>query len=272
MHPEAAVPGARAGEEWRFVMTSVEHADAKRFGIERIRSAIAGLGLSPDRFQAVTEHLLSLAESRGATLRERMLAATRARAEARPRRRMPHGLTVALRTAGMVWAALMLSTLAMAILSRSSARRTTASVEPEADEIHVRTALGPMAFTSRATAFRGGVIDCWYGGGFVDLREATLDPAGALLKVRAVFGGGQIVVPETWRVTARVRGIGGLGDTRPKIELPADAPHLTIEGLALFGGFAVQSELPAEEIAELEKAVARMSDPAPIAAEAVPAV
>ncbi|HEX2755383.1 MAG TPA: hypothetical protein VHM48_07970 [Candidatus Limnocylindrales bacterium] len=253
-------------------MTSVEHVDAKGFEIERIRSAIAGLGLSPERLQATAEHLGTMAESRGATFRERLLAMTRDRTETRPKRRMPHGLTVALRTAGMVWAALMLSTLAVAIASRSTARKTMAALQPEADEIHVRTALGPMAFTSRAAAFRGGVIDCWYGGGFVDLREATLHPDGAVLRVRAVFGGGQIVVPESWRISARVRGIGGLQDVRTAADLAADAPHLTIVGLALFGGFAVQSDLPEEEIAELEKAVARMSGGAPLAVEAVPTV
>jgi len=253
-------------------MTSVEHAGAKVSEVERIRSAMADHGLTPERLQAATEHLATLAESRGATIRERVLAATRDRTEPRPKRRMPHGLAVVFRTAGMVWAALMLSTLVVAIVWRSTARRATAALEPEADEIHVRTALGPMAYTSHAKAFEGGVIDCWYGGGFVDLREATLHPDGATLKVRAVFGGGQIIVPETWRVTARVRGIGGLGDARPKVDLPADAPHLTIEGMAVFGGFAVQSELPAEEKAELEKAVARMSEPERMASEAAPAV
>ena len=61
----------------------------------------------------------------------------------------------------------------------------------------------PVAFHSTASAFRGGTLDCWYGGGIVDLRDATLDPAGARLEVKAVFGGAQIVVPATggWRST-----------------------------------------------------------------------
>lgn len=36
-----------------------------------------------------------------------------------------------------------------------------------------------------------------------------------LLQVRAIFGGAQIVVPETWRVSTRVVGLGGIGDGRP---------------------------------------------------------
>ena len=151
----------------------------------------------------------------------------------------------------------MLSTLTVALLSRSSTRRLPA-VDPEANEIRIRTDLGPLAFTSRASAFRGGVIDCWYGGGFVDLREATLDPAGAVLRVRAVFGGGQIIVPEGWRVALRVRGIGGMTDLRPAAERAEDAPLLTVEGIALFGGFSVESTLSPKTRADLEKAVREM--------------
>jgi hypothetical protein len=251
-------------------MTSPEHADPKVPDIERIRAAIGALGLSPERFQAVSEHLAALAESRGSSLRERIVAATRARTEARPKTRMPRGLAVVLRTAGMAWAAVMLSTLVIAFATRSTARKATAAIEPDADEIRLRTALGPLAFSSRAGSFRGGFVDLWYGGGFIDLREATLDPDGAHLQVRAVFGGGQIVVPETWRVTTRVRGIGGLRDVRAGADLPLDAPHLTITGLALFGGFTVQTELPphADEIVE---AVARAEGSRPAAPETIPA-
>ena len=68
---------------------------------------------------------------------------------------------------------------------------------------------------SRATSFRGGSLLCWFGGGTVDLRGATLDPAGARLTIRAIFGGGLLVVPDDWQVDLKVIGImGGVGDTR----------------------------------------------------------
>jgi hypothetical protein len=252
-------------------MTSPEHADTKVPEVERIRAAIGALGLSPERLQAVSEHLAALAESRGSSVRDRIVAVTRARTEARPKARLPRGLAMVLRTAGMAWAALMLTTLTVAFATRSTARRATAAIDPDADEIRLRTALGPLAFTSRARSFRGGFVDLWYGGGFIDLREATLDADGAHLQVRAVFGGGQVVVPETWRVTARVRGIGGLRDVRPAADLPLDAPHLTITGLALFGGFAVQAELP-PHADELVEAVARAEASLPAAPETLPGV
>jgi hypothetical protein len=49
-------------------------------------------------------------------------------------------------------------------------------------------------------------------------------------------------VPEAWDVTTKIVGIGGVGDARPKIERPADAPHLVVEGTAVFGGWGITSE------------------------------
>jgi len=50
-------------------------------------------------------------------------------------------------------------------------------------------------------------------GGTLDLRDATLDPAGATLRASALFGGGNLIVPE---------------------------------GVAMFGGWGITSE-PADE-------------------------
>ena len=58
-------------------------------------------------------------------------------------------------------------------------------------------------------------------GGTLDLRDATLDPAGATLRASALFGGGNLIVPE---------------------------------GVAMFGGWGITSE-PADE-EELEGASA----------------
>ena len=129
--------------------------------------------------------------------------------------------------------------------------------DPEANEIRLAAIFGPFSFKSTAPSFRGGTIDCRFGGGVIDLRGAYLDPAGARLDVKAQFGGAQILVPESWRVTTRVFGIGGAGDSRPRVERPEDAPHLAIEGTALFGGFGVASEMPEAAAKGLEEAVAK---------------
>jgi hypothetical protein len=124
-----------------------------------------------------------------------------------------------------------------------------------ADEFSASAIFGPLAYRSTAKALRSGQLVCWYGGGVLDLRDATLAPEGATLRVRAIFGGGQILVPAGWRVVTSIQGLGGVQDTRPAQGRSDDAPELSIEGMVLAGGFAIMSELDddqAEWLAELE--------------------
>lgn len=167
----------------------------------------------------------------------------------------PGMLTFARRALGLLFGGLTLTMIvgAIAAISMRGKLVATETTDPEADEIVAVAIFGPLAFRSRARAFRGGTLDCWYGGGALDLREATLDPTGAHLRVRAVFGGGQILVPETWRVTTTARGLGGMTDGRPTADRPIDAPELTIDGTLLFGGFAILSEMPAEAASWMDR-------------------
>jgi hypothetical protein len=174
------------------------------------------------------------------------------------------------RLIALLWVSLVLTAIFGTIAARAAKRRIVPLENPDADEIRIAAIFEPVSFRSTATGFRGGTIDCWYGGGVIDLRGATLDPAGARLQVKAVFGGGQILVPETWRVTARVLGIGGLGDARPRADRPDDAPQLTIEGTAIFGGFGLMSEISDAEVRELDKAIARSAQRRHTAPEAGP--
>jgi len=109
----------------------------------------------------------------------------------------------------------------------------------ESDEVALVGVLGGVALKSRASAFRGGSMFSWYGGIAVDLRDAQLAPTGAHLDVHSLFGGIAIRVPPGWRVESNVRALGGgvaIGVHGPE---DPDAPTLTLDGLAAFGGVAV---------------------------------
>jgi len=160
------------------------------------------------------------------------------------------GRITAVFTGGLV-----LASVVGAIAARSAKQRIVKVDDPEADEIRLAAIFEPLSFRSTASSFRGGSVDCWYGGGVIDLRDATLDPAGARLQVRAIAGGAQILIPETWAITTKVVGIGGIGDGRPRVEHAADAPQLAIEGVVLFGGFGVASEISDEEVRGLDEAI-----------------
>ena len=123
------------------------------------------------------------------------------------------------------------------------AKREAPPLPDAADDlIDLQAVFESLDFHSTAPAFRGGTLTTWFGGGNLDLRDATLDPMGARLEVRAIFGGGSILVPDEWDVSVRVKGIGGAGDARPARDRGPEAPRLEIEGFALFGGFGVMSQ------------------------------
>ena len=140
------------------------------------------------------------------------------------------------------WFVFMVSAMVLAALKR----RDVVPQEPDADEVDLVASFGPLEYKSTARAFRGGRVETWFGGGVVDLRDAQLDPAGATLEVNALFGGGNLVVPEDWNVETSITGIGGVGDGRPKFERDPDAPTLRLEGLAIFGGWGITSEAPGD--------------------------
>jgi hypothetical protein len=152
---------------------------------------------------------------------------------------------------------MMLTSMVAALAATAAKRRIVPLDDPDANEVHLAAIFEPLSFRSRAESFRGGTLDAWYGGGIVDLRDATIDPAGAHLQVKAIFGGAQVVVPDAWEVVSSVRGIGGIGDGRPDRDRPADAPRLTIDGVVVFGGFGVTSEVPEEAVRGVEEAIAK---------------
>jgi hypothetical protein len=141
--------------------------------------------------------------------------------------------------------------IATALAALRLKQRLVPTTDPGADDVLLVGIFGPLMYGSRARAFRGGRAELWFGGGVIDLRSATLDPAGATLSVRVLFGGGQVAVPEGWEVETHLRGMGGVTDTRPDVDRPEPAPRLVIEGLVLFGGFQITSELSADMEAEL---------------------
>lgn len=161
------------------------------------------------------------------------------------------------RIIAILGAGLMASMAGAAVAAMSMKQRIVPKAAPDSDEVVLAAIFEPIAFESTATSFRGGSVDLWFGGGVIDLRKATLDAAGARLDVRTVFGGAQVLVPESWNVTTNVSGIGGAGDGRTNVDRAVTAPRLTIEGTAFFGGLGVTSDIPTEAQQSLRDAVAR---------------
>ncbi len=167
-------------------------------------------------------------------------------------------MNLVARLGAIVVGMLLVSSAVAAVAALLMRRRLVPLDDPEADEVRLVAIFEPIVFESWATRFQGGTLDCWFGGSLVDLRGAVLDPDGATLRIRTIFGGAQIIVPEGWRISAGVQAIfGGIGGPAPSVEPAPDAPELRIEGLALFGGLGVLFDLPEAEREAIAKAVER---------------
>lgn len=91
-------------------------------------------------------------------------------------------------------------------------------------------------------AWRGGVIGVTAGGVELDLRQAQLDPAGAVLALRVLMGGVDIRVPDTWQIQMDVTPLfGGADDMTRSTQGTSSAPKLRIIGNVTLGGVSVQN-------------------------------
>ena len=97
------------------------------------------------------------------------------------------------------------------------------------------------------------------GGSVIDLTRARLTAPQTTITAVAIMGGIQVIVPEDIRVTVTGIGImGGFGSSTGKSvtifneHLPADAPSVTVNGVAIMGGVDVKRVRRFRTRAELE--------------------
>lgn len=116
--------------------------------------------------------------------------------------------------------------------------------DPNAPKINNDDTVSVLAIFSGAEVkntsdhFQGGNASSAFGAFEIDLRDATLKEA-ATLDVFTMFGGGEIIVPEGWRI--ETNGLPIFGGWENKTRKPKDknAPTLLIRGTCLFGGVSI---------------------------------
>jgi len=130
--------------------------------------------------------------------------------------------------------------LIAAVVGQLVAKRMTKGDE-DSDEFRLAAIVGGKEFKSRATALRSASALAVVGGLDIDLRGATLDPAGATLDVTAVMGGAQVTLPPGWVVDLETRGSLGGVDTRlnESADHPEGAPTLHVTTNTWFGGVQI---------------------------------
>ncbi|MFI8101841.1 DUF1707 domain-containing protein [Streptomyces sp. NPDC086023] len=85
----------------------------------------------------------------------------------------------------------------------------------------------------------------FWGGGEIDLREATFAEREVVLNCVAVMGGIQITVPPGVEVDVRGVGVMGAFDQRTSGSAPEPgAPRVVVTGFAFWGGVEVRTKPP----------------------------
>ncbi len=118
-----------------------------------------------------------------------------------------------------------------AVVAAVARRRIQVTEDPASNAPTAASVFSGERFVSSAPALNGGRVITWFAGHDVDLRGATLDPAGATLDLQVMYGGTQIAVPEGWRVRSHVLSIVGgtqidIGDANPGRRTAARAAWL----------------------------------------------
>ena len=98
--------------------------------------------------------------------------------------------------------------------------------------------LGGVKRTNLSSDFRGGEATAVMGGIDIDLRDAEMERAEAVLDVSSVMGGVKIRVPESWTVVSRVNSI--MGGFKDETRRPQNEDHkLVLKGTVMMGGLKI---------------------------------
>lgn len=113
---------------------------------------------------------------------------------------------------------------------------------PEDDHFAVVAAMDGIKHSSESDGLVEGSALALFGGVELDLTNAVAGPA-AHLRLRSVFGGIDVVVPDSWRVEVAGRSVmGGVANLTAPDDVTPDAPVLLVDAIAVFGGIEIHAK------------------------------
>lgn len=123
------------------------------------------------------------------------------------------------------------------------------------DKRTMRAILGGIEKKGRWTVARRLKVTCFWGGGKLDFREAQFAPGTTELRVTAVMGGLEIIVPPWLAVECDATSImGGFEELERGHGSPDPGrAMLRITGFALMGGVTIETRLPGESRSQARK-------------------
>jgi hypothetical protein len=111
---------------------------------------------------------------------------------------------------------------------------------PDDSRIRLTAALDGIQFTSVTKDLVDASALAYLGGIELDLTR-TVPAPGAVVRLRAVLGGIDVVVPDTWRVEVASRGsMSGIANLTDPDSLH-DGPLVVVEAMAFMGGIEIHA-------------------------------
>lgn len=92
--------------------------------------------------------------------------------------------------------------------------------------------------------FRSARMMALFGGYKLDFTHADIEGSQAVVEANAMFGGGEIRVPESWQVIVHGVGIFGAYDDKTRHFQPdptKPTKTLVVKGMAMFGGIEIKN-------------------------------
>jgi predicted membrane protein len=145
---------------------------------------------------------------------------------------------------GALWPLALIVIGLMLVWRTVEGRGASETPAPSGDVVNQFAAFGGGEIKSDAKDFRGGEVLAIFGGYQVDLRKASIEGGPAVLNANALFGGIEIRVPPSWRVSLDGLPIlGGYTDEteHPDVQDGQPVKELVVKGFAMFGGVAVKN-------------------------------
>jgi len=88
--------------------------------------------------------------------------------------------------------------------------------------------------------FKGGEINCVFGGNDLDFMQADIN-GSAVLEVNVVFGGAKLLVPNHWKVQSDVDCAFGAVEDKRRDATEVSDKTLVLKGTVAFGGIEIKS-------------------------------
>jgi len=148
-----------------------------------------------------------------------------------------------IRLGDIIWPSILVAVGVFIVLHAvKKHRRVPAELNKSGDFARGTAILSAYKHKPNGGIFAGGEITAIFGGFEIDLRQVTMKHEAARIDVFALFGGGEILVPEGWEVSVLVSAVAG-GVEDKTINLPTAAgarPKLLVTGTVMFGGIELK--------------------------------